>query len=542
VVEELCTPLVERSLEVCRRLLGNHGLAPGRLIRLVLVGGPTVMPFLRRRVIDALEAPAAEGLDPMTLVAQGAALYAASARLDGRPQSTVVPQTGGRRVWLQYPAVSSDLTPHVIGRFVAGDGKGPEPVKVRLVRPAGPGVGPWISTDATVAPDGGWLTSVDLVPRKTSQFRIEAFAADGDTIETVPASFSIVQGVTISDPPLSRTIGVALASGAVQVYFERGAPLPARRTFTHHTVETIARGTRESVVRIPIVQGELEEAHLCRLVGTLEIDGATIRDTVPMSSLVELTLELDRGGRLSARALIPAIDQVFESVAHLLVPDADPAALDASLTTMRRQLAELRTEAFRGGTTGIMEKLDRVEARLAEAERDVDAAHGGDADAAQKARRTLLEIDATLSEAEIARKWPELEDSARSAVAFASDAVSSWGTDAERQLLDEVVAAVTRARTQKDPVELQRQLRLVRRIGNSAFNRNPEVWELYFEVAASHSHEATDMVEAQKLVRQGREAVTRGDRDTLRRVVKGLWRLEPASVQGKRLGYDSGVR
>ena len=43
------------------------------------------MPILRTRVGDALGAPFRDGLDPMTLVAHGAALYAATAELDARP-------------------------------------------------------------------------------------------------------------------------------------------------------------------------------------------------------------------------------------------------------------------------------------------------------------------------------------------------------------------------------------------------------------------------------------------------------------------------
>ena len=149
-VDRLCMPLVDRALEVCVRLMQANGLAPGRLGRLVLVGGPTVMPMVRARVSARLEAGIAEGHDPMTLVAQGAALYAATAGLDGRAAATTV--TPGRQVWLQYPAVSADLTPHVVGKFV---GESP-PAKVRLVRSDGG----WQSSDAAVGPDGGFLTTV----------------------------------------------------------------------------------------------------------------------------------------------------------------------------------------------------------------------------------------------------------------------------------------------------------------------------------------------------------------------------------------------
>jgi molecular chaperone DnaK len=531
-VERLCAPLVDRSLDVCLRLLAAHGLVPGRLARLVLVGGPTVMPLVRARVAAKLESTIAEGHDPMTLVAQGAALYAATAGLDGRAQATA-PVTG-RQVWLQYPAVSADLTPHVVGKFVGAD----PPAKVKLVR----NDGGWSSLEVSVAPDGSFLTSVTLLPRRACTFDIEARATGGELIPVSPPALTIVQGLTIGDPPLSRTLGVALASGHVQVYLERGAPLPARRTFTHHTIETVAKGSSESVLRIPIVQGELQQAHLCRLVGTLDIGGDAVLDTVPTGSAVEVTIELDRGGRLAARALVPAIGQMFEHVAHLLVPDAAPEALDASMRDLRRQLMDLRTHAFRHGLAQVIEKLDRLEARLSEAERDIDAAHGGDADAAQRARRALLDVDATMAEADLARKWPELDDAARHAAITASSTVGMHGTEAERALLQEVLAAMDKARKDKDAPELERQMRLASRLSSAAFNRTSEAWEWYFEDAASELSTMRDLPRAQKLVGEGKAAIERGDIDDLRRVVKALWSLLPENSEARKKGFDSGVR
>ena len=533
-VEALCSPLVDRSLEVCTRLLSTHGLAPGRLARIVLVGGPTVMPMVRARVAARLESTIAEGHDPMTLVAQGAALYAATTGLDGRAASAAT--STGRQVWLQYPAVSADLTPHVVGKFVGAN----PPAKLKLVRRT---VGdPWSSVDATVAPDGAFVTAAALLPRHACTFDLDARGPGGESIAVSPSAFTIVQGLTIGDPPLSRTLGVALANGHVQVYLERGAPLPARRTFTHHTIETVAKGSSESVLRIPIVQGELSQAQLCRLVGTLDIGGDAVIDTVPTGSAVEVTIELDRGGRLAARALVPAIGQVFEHVAHLLVPDAAPEALDAALRDLRRQLMELRTHAFRHGLGQVIEKLDRLEARLSEAERDIDAAHGGDADAAQRARRALLDVDATMAEADLARKWPELDAAARHEAITASSTVGMHGTEAERALLQDVLAAMEKARRDKDAPELERQMRLASRLSGAAFNRTAEAWQWYFEDAASELSTMRDLPRAQRLVGEGKAALERDDTDELRRVVKALWQLLPENSEARKKGFDSGVR
>jgi molecular chaperone DnaK len=535
-VERLCAPLVDRAVEVCVRLLAANGLGPGKLARVVLVGGPTVMPIVRQRVAARLETTIAEGHDPMTLVAQGAALYAATAGLDGRAQQQQ--QTTGRQVWLQYPAVSSDLTPHVVGKFVGADA----PAKVKLVRAVGSGTAEWSSAEATVAPDGTFIMTVTLLPRRACTFTIVATGANGEQVPVSPPAITIVQGLTIGDPPLSRTLGVALANGHVQTYLERGAPLPARRTFTHHTVETVARGSSESVLRIPIVQGEMSQAHLCRLVGTLDIGGDAVVDTVPTGSAVEVTIELDRGGRLAARALVPVIGQVFEHVAHLLVPDAAPEALDAAIRDLRRQLMDLRTDAFRHGLSQVIEKLDRLEARLSEAERDIDAAHGGDADAAQRARRALLDVDATMADADLARKWPELDATARQLAIAASSTVGMHGTDAERALLQEVMAAMDKARRDKDAPELERQMRLAQRLSSAAYNRTPEAWEWYFEDAASEVSRARDLPRAHRLVEDGKKAIDRGDTEELRRVVKALWNLLPEDSEARKRGFDSGVR
>jgi molecular chaperone DnaK len=543
-VERACAPLVERSLEVCLRLLTSHGLAPGRLARVVLVGGPTVMPMVRARVASRLEAALAEGLDPMTLVAQGAALYAATAGLDGRAASTSTAgaAAAGAALWLQYPPVSADLTPHVLGRFVAHQpGAAGAAATVALVRADGG----WQGPPCPVGADGTFITTASLPPRRASTFTIDARTAGGAAVAVSPSSLTIVQGLTIGDPPLARSVGVATAGNHVQVYVERGTPLPARRSYTHTTVETVAAGAEQSVLRIPIVQGEFAAAHLCRLVGVLEVPGpggAPLRATVPTGSAVEVTIELDRGGRMTARALIPAIDQVFEQVVHLLVPEAAPAALDAALTDLRRHLATVRTDAFRHGQIKAIERLDQLEVRLAEAERDIDASHGGDADAAQKARRALLDVDAALAEAELTHRWPELEAEARQVAIGASSAISLHGTDAERGLLDEVMAAVDEARRRRDPAELERQLRLMRRLASAAHQRSPEAWRWYFEDAAGDAHSASDLRRAQDLVAAGRGALERDDTEALKKIVRQLWTLLPTDPADRKKGFDSGVR
>jgi molecular chaperone DnaK len=105
-----------------------------------------------------------------------------------------------------------------------------------------------------------------------------------------------------------------------------------------------------------------------------------------------------------------------------------------------------------------------------------------------------------------------------------------------------VLAAIDKARRDKDPAELERQVRLAHRLSNAAFNRTPEAWEWYFEDAASEVSRARDLPRANKLVAEGKQAIDRGDTEDLRRVVKALWQLLPEDSEARKRGFDSGVR
>ncbi len=531
--DALVLPLVDRSIAVCRRLLERHGLSQTKLSRVVLVGGPTVTPVLRSRVTEALGAVAGEGLDPMTLVAQGAALYAASVGLDARPTA---PQTtdGGPRVWLQYPAMSSDLSPWIVGRCV-GDAR---PAHVRFRRADGG----WVSDPEAPDAEGTFAVPVQLLAREANTFHVEAVDADGKARPLTPATITIVHGVTIGDPPLSRSVGVALASDGVQVFFERGSPLPMRRTHTLSTVATVSRGTAGYALDVPIVQGEFPKAHLCRLVGKLQIASERVNGTLPAGSAIEVTLELDRGGRLSASARVPSLGQVFDEVAHLVAPRVPAEALRAQHDDLRRRTGEARGAAFRQSLAKSAAALARVEPLFVELGRDLAAAEGGDADATERARRTLVDIDALLADAEAERAWPEMIDSARDGVGWAVSWLAEFGTDTERRTMDGVVAALEKAITARNAHEVSRQNSLARQLGTAAYLRSPRAWDAQLDHAESLVGETTDAPRAAKLIRDGRAAQERGDKKALEQAVRDLWRLLPPEAEDRARGYGSGVR
>jgi molecular chaperone DnaK len=531
-LERYTAPIVDRSVAVCHRLLAQHGLDPGQVHKVVLVGGPTVIPFVRAQLAEDLGAPFADGLDPMSLVARGAALFAATAGLDARPRPPES-QIEARRLWLQYPAMTSDTSPFVAGRLL--EGPGPAPIEIRLSRADGGFTSDWVRLGA----DGGLVVMVELASRRANAFQLEGRDAAGELIPLHPPTIQLVHGLSIAEPPLSRSVGLALANDQVRVYLARGTPLPAKRSFVHRTVEAVGPDSDEAIA-IPIVQGEVPQAHLCRLVGRLEIAGRSLKGPLPAGAEVEVTLEVDRGGRLSARALVPRLDQVFEEVAHLQIPHADPVALTDHLQALRARVLDVRGRA--GSDPRHLDRLFDVDWALQDAEAALGAARGGDADSAQKARRLLIDAEATLGQIEDASVWPEIDERSVRVLAWASQWVSQLGTPQEQRMLAQTSAAVERARSTRNAADLERHLAVARQLRSAAYYRHPDAWRLEFEAAASDTSRATDLPRAQQLVGDGRAAIEEGDRDKLRRVVQDLWRLLPDDPSDRLAGHASGIR
>jgi len=75
-LEELIKPVVDRCRPSIDKALDDAKLSPSDITKIVLVGGPTRIPMVKKFVSDALGKQAESGVDPMEAVAMGAAIQA----------------------------------------------------------------------------------------------------------------------------------------------------------------------------------------------------------------------------------------------------------------------------------------------------------------------------------------------------------------------------------------------------------------------------------------------------------------------------------
>src|SRR5690242_14596463 len=74
--EAMIAPLVDRTISICRGVLEDAGVEPEALHGLVLVGGSTRVPLVRRKVAELIGKEPLSDINPDEVVAYGAALQA----------------------------------------------------------------------------------------------------------------------------------------------------------------------------------------------------------------------------------------------------------------------------------------------------------------------------------------------------------------------------------------------------------------------------------------------------------------------------------
>jgi molecular chaperone DnaK len=77
-MERVLSPIFQKAIDVTKGLLRRNNLRGADLDALIPVGGPTHSPILRRMLREQITENVDTSKDPMTVVAQGAALYAST--------------------------------------------------------------------------------------------------------------------------------------------------------------------------------------------------------------------------------------------------------------------------------------------------------------------------------------------------------------------------------------------------------------------------------------------------------------------------------
>jgi molecular chaperone DnaK len=539
-VARAAEPIVLRAVAIAKRVLAEKNLAPSAVEKLIFVGGPTLAPYFRDLINAELGIPFELGVDPLTVVARGAAVFAGTQRL---PSSAVrrVPSAGQFAVELIYKPVGAEPDPLIGGKIAGSDGTALAGHTVEIVNQQSQ----WRSGKIALSATGTFQHTVRAEIGIQNTFVLELRSPTGQSCTIAPDRFNYTMGVVVEDQPIINNLGVALADNKLSTHFSKGDVLPAKSTKTYRTTDPLRQGQSGSVIKIPIIEGNFELADRNVLIGLLEIRSENIKRDLPAGSEVEVTLRMDASRLLQVVAYVPLMDEEFPAKIELGGQVRQPVlqALRTELAGELNRLAALQRLADAGQDLPLREQVQILAKSPSLAE--LQTTLGNDApdfDALLQAERVLLEFKIRLDEIADRVEWPSAVKEAEVWLLHLERLVDRHGEMADKFRFTDLGKQVRAIVAEKNAPRLRKKLDEIVGVYSAILYRHPTYWVDYFETLAQNQAQMHDQIKAARLLQQGRQLISADNHAELKNVVFQLQDLLPRKlVDEVRRGYGSGL-
>ena len=531
-VEPLLESVAARTVNMVRDLVSESHLSTQAIEKMILVGGPTQHSLFRDALTSEFGIPLEHTIDPMTVVGQGAAVFAATRKRpsSGQPNK---PKAGAFSIALEYDPSGSDAQPDIGGIVGVPAGADPTAYSIELINTATE----WRSGKLPLAQNGAFLVAVAAVSGANS-FQIELTDAAGSLVPTSPETVGYTQ-TTIEAPQktLTHSIYIALPDGSGRLLFKKGESLPAAVSRLAAKADHLIQQHSDDSLRIKIYEGHnAQRVTHDVLIGEVEVPATKFPRELLAGAEIEVTIELDENGQISGEAEVMMFNQdepyPFDWHTDGVYGSVDEGKLRHEAKMVQGRLAKLAPLASRDSLAA--DVFQRIEAEDAQ-EQMQEALQAAKAERGQarKCQDIVMRLNEQLDQIVAKRERPELEQRLHAALqrAEALAAADASGEGAER--LTELRLEAVRALSDPDAQLLVQATQRLYRFAMTIQSQHVEFWVEGLQFAAAHKAEMLDQQKAEKLLQQGRRAMSpeHQDLDSLQAAVCQLMRLLPRERQ-----------
>ena len=298
---------VGESIVAARETLEKAGLKPHDIERIVFVGGPTHYKPLRDRVCFELGIEGSTEVNPMTVVAEGAALFAES--IDWGSKNRHQKKSRGEIT----AGGTLDLKFNYVARTPSRSAK----ISIRVQGELMPG------TEYQVdSPDTGWTSgrlplndgaTIDVSLQKgygENRFKVSVF---DDVRGTSEHKITITRtAATIDAIPASKSVALVVLEKVggpptLLCNVREGDHLPKKGAITVKAGESLKAGSPYSL-NFQLVEGESEMPQDNRPIGVLKIKGTDFDEgVIPAGADLECNYEMSDSGVITLKVSVPCI-------------------------------------------------------------------------------------------------------------------------------------------------------------------------------------------------------------------------------------------
>jgi molecular chaperone DnaK (HSP70) len=301
-LEAIAGPLITRTFDVCEEAMRTANLRPTQIDQVILVGGSSRMPAVRRMVADYFGRAPLASIDPDLVVAQGAAIQGASLAAQPEQAASDGATAIGRVALRKMPKVSLPAEEAAKVGPAFQPKREPAP-RVPTQRPAPLVMGNTLDVDA-----------LDLLPMDDEQTGLHGATFDLDSLQELerpanddrtvdldrdPALETIALPPTAQAPLLldvtPQTLRIETVAGFTEVIIERNAAIPVEQSRIFITSQDY-----QDSVRARVCQGESRKLAENQELGAVEL--TNLNRTARGKTKIEVTFVMDADGTLQVRA------------------------------------------------------------------------------------------------------------------------------------------------------------------------------------------------------------------------------------------------
>lgn len=543
-MESVVAPIFQKAIDITKELLKRNNLKGSDLDALILVGGPTYSPILRRMLKEQITDKVDTSVDPMTVVAKGAALFASTISVSDEVKEATRDKTK-LQLDLKYEATTVELDEMVTWKVLKEKTTGtfPEKIYAEVVRFDGA----WSSGKKLIG-EKATIVEVILLEGRSNSFEINAYDEQGNKLECQPNQFSILQGIGGLDT--MQVLPYHIGIGKFFQTEERDLFLPVKGLDKNKTVpvtgvinglktrSAIRPGMIHDIIRIPIYQGDYNAEGtnpvLNNLIQEVIITGESLPALLPEGSDVDITIKVDRSQLMKFTAYFPLLNHTEEL--EIEIKQTEPPKEDK----LAKEIAKAKQVAKRVNSNEILEKLSTLEQQLENEKGSAD----GKMKILDGLRKELLKLEGLEKTAE----WPSVEKNLKEAFFDLEELIEKIKAnsddsdlnmdkiDAHIQEYKNTIEQIIKEKKIKDAKELTEEIEgLDRELRNAVTGGAVDVSRIKYHDTEFNNLKWKDKNKARMLVNQGLQLITEGKTNSLRPLLIQIWdlRIDPEDEKPK---------
>jgi molecular chaperone DnaK len=527
--ENLVQPLVDKTVEMVRKILTRNSLQPSDLQFILMVGGSTLMPFVRKRVEECAGVPVACDIDPTTAIAIGAAYFAAGKQVEEIADAGQAPSAAKLHVKAVYQKATREAE-EMFNAKVSGQWQG---CFFRIRRQ-----------------DGGYDSGIKEMRERISEdlplvadsYNIFSFEVLSATHERVVCDFESIQiahgKYSVAGQLLPHDICLQIdhsdtGDAVLELLAQRNTLLPARSKKTYTVNRTVLKGAAEDVLHAIVREGDADDlAESTKVIGAIQITGQQITRDIPKGTDLEVRLEISESRDLTFTVYVEACDQEFRGVFGSTFREVQTQMLSYESRCLLEKVEDEITAAVDLNNFESAEELKHLKKRVSEIEKEAAKLTPDDS----TDDRYKLEDEKRRCAAEVGRltkgKRFDTERREYEEVKIRCELlVEEHGNDRERKHLSELLkreSYVLDSGNARRLEELTEQLHI---LSFTVLRRVPEFLQRRFEHLVSQQTKMNDQTQARSLVQAGRNAIAQEQWEQVDEISLSLSNLLPSREQ-----------